>query len=49
MPSPYEDIRAIPTPIFADRNGVIQTVLQGYHDYEALNAAAPGRGFQGRH
>jgi peroxiredoxin len=47
LPSPYKDVRAIPTTFFVDRNGVIQTVLQGYHDYEALKAAALAENFKG--
>jgi len=46
-PSPYQDVRAIPTTFFVDRNGVIQTVFQGYHEYEALKAAALAEDFKG--
>ena len=47
LPSPYQDVRAIPTTFFVDRNGVIQTVFQGYHEYEALKAAALAEDFKG--
>jgi len=42
-PPPYAGIRSIPTTFFIDRNGVIQNVLVGSHDYDALqlNALAP--------
>jgi peroxiredoxin len=46
MPAPYKDVRSIPTTFFVDRNGVIQTVLQGYHDFEALKAAAVAEDFK---
>jgi len=35
-PSPYADIRVIPTTLFIDRNGTIRKVLRGYHDYPSL-------------
>lgn len=47
LPSPYKDVRSIPTTFFVDKNGVIQTVFQGYHDYEALKAAALAEDFKG--
>jgi peroxiredoxin len=40
LPSPYKDIRAIPTTFFVDRNGVIQNVFQGYHDYDTIRDTA---------
>jgi peroxiredoxin len=48
LPSPYADIQAIPTTFFIDRQGVIQTVAVGYHDYDALKrdalaADSPGK------
>jgi len=39
-PSPYGDIQAIPTTFFLDKNGIIQQVVVGYHDYEGLKEAA---------
>lgn len=47
LPSPYKDVTSIPTTFFVDRNGVIQTVFQGYHDYEALKSAALAEDFTG--
>lgn len=47
LPSPYNDVRSIPTTFFVDRKGVIQTVLQGYHNYDALKAAALAEDFKG--
>ncbi len=38
--SPYGDVTALPTTFFIDRNGVIQTVLSGYHELEQLRASA---------
>jgi hypothetical protein len=40
MPDPYRRIRTIPTNIFIDRNGVIQEVLVGGLDFDALHARA---------
>lgn len=37
-PSPYADIRVIPTTFFIDRNGTIRKVVRGYHDYPSLKA-----------
>lgn len=42
LPSPYKDIRSIPTTFFIDRDGTIQTISVGYHDYESLKTAALG-------
>jgi peroxiredoxin len=47
LPSPYKDVESIPTTFFVDRNGVIQTVFQGYHDYMALKSAAIAEDFTG--
>jgi peroxiredoxin len=43
LPSPYRDIRAIPTTFFLDRNGVIRTVVVGSRGYAELkrHALAP--------
>ena len=40
LPAPYSDVRSIPTTFFIDAGGVIQAVVEGYHDYDALKAAA---------
>lgn len=47
LPSPYRDVQSIPTTFFVDRNGVIQTVLEGYRDYESLRGAAVAQDFVG--
>ena len=36
LPPPFADIHVFPTTFFIDRNGVIQTVVVGYTDYEQL-------------
>lgn len=43
LPAPYDKIMSIPTTFFIDRNGIIQKVLQGYNDEDALrkNATLP--------
>ncbi|HUT29549.1 MAG TPA: TlpA disulfide reductase family protein [Sedimentisphaerales bacterium] len=38
LPSPYGDIKSIPTTFFIDRKGIIRDVLVGYHDFARLNA-----------
>jgi peroxiredoxin len=40
LPSPYADVRSIPTTFFIDRKGIIQTVLTGYHDLDSLRQNA---------
>ena len=40
LPTPYSEVRSIPTTFFIDADGVIQAVFEGYHDYDALKAAA---------
>jgi len=47
LPSPYADVRAIPTTFFIDRNGIIQTVLVGYHDLEHLRKQATAPDYDG--
>lgn len=47
LPSPYSDIQAIPTTFFIDRQGVIQTVVVGYHEYSDLKSDALAPDFQG--
>jgi len=36
LPAPYSEANAIPTTFFIDRNGVIQSVLVGYHGFDVL-------------
>ncbi|MCU0770704.1 MAG: redoxin domain-containing protein [Verrucomicrobia bacterium] len=40
LPAPFDAIEAIPTTFFVDRNGRIQQVVVGYHDYEKLRELA---------
>jgi peroxiredoxin len=47
LPEPYRNVRAIPTTFFMDRNGVIQKIFEGYHDYDTLRAAALAADFAG--
>jgi peroxiredoxin len=42
MPSPYRDIRFIPTTFFIDREGVIQSIAVGYRDFNELKSLALG-------
>ena len=39
---PFTDINAVPTTIFIDHRGFIETVLQGYHSYNDLRSRAIG-------
>ena len=45
--APYSDIEAIPTTFFIDRQGVIQMVVVGYHEYSDLKSDALAPDFQG--
>lgn len=47
LPSPYDDVTSIPTTFFIDRNGVIQNIFVGYHDYDSLFAAATAPDVEG--
>ena len=47
LPSPYRDIRAIPTTFFIDRRGVIQKVVVGAQAFQTLKALALAEDFQG--
>jgi len=40
LPAPYDKIMSIPTTFFIDRSGIIQEVLNGYHDFEMLHENA---------
>jgi peroxiredoxin len=48
LPSPFAQISSIPTTFFIDRNGIIQNVLSGYHDYDTLKANAVAENYQGK-
>lgn len=45
--SPYAAITAIPTTFFIDREGVIQFVLEGYHDLGELRTRALAEDYSG--
>lgn len=47
LPPPYSDVSAIPTTFFIDRNGVIQSVLTGYHDVKSLREKAMADDYEG--
>ena len=47
LPAPYESIPSIPTTLFIDRQGVIQKVAVGYHDFDALKDQALRKDFEG--
>jgi len=47
LPVPYKDPTTIPTTFFIDRQGVIQSVVVGYHDFDKLKALALAEDFQG--
>jgi len=44
---PYSEVKSIPTTFIIDRNGVIQSVLTGYHDLETLRAKAVADDYAG--
>lgn len=48
LPEPYSLIRHIPTTFFLDRNGIIQRVVVGYHDFDTLQSLALAEDFQGQ-
>ena len=45
--SPYGDVQTVPTTFFIDRNGIIQTVVSGYHDLDDLRALATAPDYAG--
>ena len=47
LPSPFDKISSIPTTFFIDRNGIIQSVLSGYQDYDTLKANAVAENYKG--
>jgi len=42
LPEPFPLVTSFPTTFFIDRNGVIQQVLEGYHDFDILKTNAIG-------
>jgi peroxiredoxin len=47
LPSPYKDVHLIPTTFFIDRNGVIRSVVVGYHEFNQLKEHALAKDFEG--
>lgn len=47
LPKPYNAISAYPTTFFIDRNGVIQRIVVGYEDLDALREYASAPDFEG--
>jgi peroxiredoxin len=39
---PFSDVALLPTTVFIDEDGVIESVLQGYHSYDELHEHAIG-------
>lgn len=48
LPAPYDNIPSVPTTLFIDRQGVIQKVAVGYHDYDTLKSNAVQPDFIGQ-
>ena len=47
LPAPYNAVTSIPTTFFIDRNGIIQHIAVGYHDFDDLKAHATGEDYTG--
>jgi peroxiredoxin len=47
LPMPYSDVFIIPTTFFIDRNGIIQSVLVGYHDFDDLREHSTASDYEG--
>ncbi len=45
LPSPYKDVVGIPTAFFIDRNGIVQSVLVGYRNFDELKSHALAKDF----
>ena len=45
LPTPYKDVEGIPTTFFIDRQGVIQDVFVGYHEFATLKTHALAKDF----
>jgi hypothetical protein len=48
LPSPYGEVVPIPTTFFIDRNGIIQSVIVGYHDLSELKKLAMAQDYAGK-
>lgn len=46
LPAPFSEIESIPTTYFIDRQGIIQEVLVGYHDFDSLKLHATSADYQ---
>jgi peroxiredoxin len=44
LPAPYSNIQYVPTTFFIDRDGQIESIAVGYHDFEELKSLAAGVG-----
>ena len=40
LPTPFSDVTVLPTTVFIDRDGMIESVLHGYHSYDELREHA---------
>jgi len=38
LPSPYDEVTAIPTILLIDKNGIIRNATEGYHNFEELRS-----------
>ncbi len=47
LPEPFDGVDSLPTLVFIDKQGVIQSVLVGYHDFEELREHATAADFEG--
>jgi peroxiredoxin len=47
LPTPYSSAYVIPTTFFIDRNGIIQSVLVGYHDFDVLKQHSTVEDYEG--
>jgi peroxiredoxin len=48
LPSPYGEVVPIPTTFFIDRHGIIQSVIEGYHDQSELKKLAVAQDYAGK-
>ena len=42
LPPPYNQVTGIPTTFFIDRNGIIRSATEGYHNFEELKSLLSG-------
>jgi peroxiredoxin len=48
LPSPFGEVQKIPTTFIIDRHGIIQSVLEGYHDLSELKKLAVAQDYAGK-